>query len=249
LADTTTSAFYTLTITATEMNGGKALQHSKEVTLAVTLGTWAFCLEAYPDSQWVTAGHDTTFSVVVRPNLGFTAPCTMSLSIVGGMPAGLTYDFDPNPVSPNDTSILTVFTSLSTPAQWYELVIQGTANPKEESTTAVHLEVREETGVEDWTDNPNSPDRFALFQNHPNPFNPETKISYYLPRTSYVRLNVYNVLGQKVSTLFDGHQDSGTHTVLWDGKREDGTSLSSGIYFYRIEAGDFRETKKMSLMK
>ncbi|UCB52875.1 MAG: T9SS type A sorting domain-containing protein, partial [Candidatus Zixiibacteriota bacterium] len=83
----------------------------------------------------------------------------------------------------------------------------------------------------------------------PNPFNPETKISYYLPTASYVKLIVYNVLGQRVRTLFDGHQDSGTHTQLWDGKHEDGTALSSGIYFYRMQAGDFRETKKMSLMK
>jgi uncharacterized membrane protein len=247
--DTTEAGYYTLTITATEMVGGKALQHSKDVTLVVTLGTWAFYLEAYPDSQWVTAGHDTIFGVVVRPNLGFTAPCTVSLSIVGGLPAGVTYDFQPNPVFPNDTSILTISTSPSTPAQWYELLIEGTANPKQETTTTVHLEVREESGVEDWADNLNTPKSFALFQNHPNPFNPETKISYYLPTASHVRLIVYNILGQKVRTLFDGHQDSGNHTVLWDGRREDGTALSSGIYFYRMQAGDFRETKKMSLMK
>jgi hypothetical protein len=247
--DTTEAGYYTLTITATEMVGGKALQHSKDVTLVVTLGTWDFYLEAYPDSQWVIAGHDTTFDVVMFPNIGFTAPCTLSLSIVGGMPAGVTYAFDPNPFSPNDTSVLTVSTTSSTPIGWYELIINGIANPKEESTTTVHLEVREETGVEDWADNLNTPKSFALFQNHPNPFNPETKISYYLPTASQVKLIVYNILGQKVRTLFDGHQDSGTHTVLWDGRREDGTALSSGIYFYRMQAGDFRETKKMSLMK
>ncbi|MGB2990262.1 MAG: FlgD immunoglobulin-like domain containing protein, partial [Candidatus Zixiibacteriota bacterium] len=247
--DTTPEGFYSLTVTATEMVGGKALQHSRDVTLVVTLGTWAFYLEAYPDSQWVTAGHDTIFGVVVRPNLGFTAPCTVSLSIVGGLPAGVTYDFEPNPVFPSDTSILTISTGPSTPAQWYELLIEGTANPKQETTTTVHLQVREESSVEDWADNLNTPKSFALFQNHPNPFNPETKISYYLSTASHVRLTVYNVLGQKVRTLFDGHQDSGNHTVLWDGKREDGTPLSSGIYFYRMQAGDFRETKKMSLMK
>jgi len=247
LADTVTAGFYTLTVTAIEMGSGKALQHSQEVTLVVTLGTWEFYLEAYPDSNWVTAGHDTTFQVVMFPNIGFTAPCTLYLE--SGLPPGATFDFDPEVIFPNDTSLLTISTSPSTPAQWYELVIRGTANPKEESTTTAHLEVREQTGVEDWIDNPNSPDRFALFQNHPNPFNPETKISYYLPTASYVRLTVYNVLGQKVRTLFDGHQDAGTHTLIWDGKREDGTSLSSGIYFYRMQAGDFRETKKMSLMK
>jgi len=249
VSDTVTEGFYTLTVTATEMVGGKALQHSKDVTLVVTLGTWDFYLEAYPDSQWVIAGHDTTFKVVVFPNIDFTAPCTLSLSIVGGMPEGVTYAFDPNPVSPNDTSVLTVWTTTSTPTGWHELIINGIANPKQESTTTVHLEVREETGVEDWADNLNTPKSFALFQNHPNPFNPETKISYYLPTASYVRLTVYNILGQKVRTLFDGHQDSGTHTVLWDGRREEGAALSSGIYFYRMQAGDFRETKKMSLMK
>ncbi|MGB7062431.1 MAG: FlgD immunoglobulin-like domain containing protein [Candidatus Zixiibacteriota bacterium] len=245
--EATPEGFYPLTVTATEMVGGKVLQHSADVILVVTLGTWDFYLEAYPDSQWVTAGHDTTFEVVMFPNIGYTASCTLYLD--SGLPPSASFSFDPPVIAPNDTSVLTISTHPSTPLGWYELLIRGIAIPKEESTTIVHLEVREETGVEDWADNLNTPKRFALFQNHPNPFNPETKISYYLPTASHVRLTVYNILGQKVRTLFDGHQDSGNHTVVWDGRRDDGTPLSSGIYFYRMQAGDFRETKKMSLMK
>ncbi|MCK4404643.1 MAG: T9SS type A sorting domain-containing protein, partial [candidate division Zixibacteria bacterium] len=90
---------------------------------------------------------------------------------------------------------------------------------------------------------------FTLFQNQPNPFNPETQINYYLPRACQVRLTIYNVLGQRVRTLFDGHQDTGMHTLLWDGRGEDGAHLSSGIYFYRLQAENFQETKKMTLMK
>jgi hypothetical protein len=244
---TVTPGTYTLTVTATEMGGGKALQHTQDVTLEVTPGTWVFYLEAHPDSQQVTAGYDTTFWIILRPNIGFTALCT--LNVQSGLPPGATFGFAPKTILPNDSSLLTISTSPSTPVQWYHVVIRGTSRPEPETTITVHLDVREDTGVEDWTDNTSNPERFALFQNQPNPFNPETNISYYLPTASHVILTIYNVLGQRVRTLFDDYQEAGTHTLVWDGKREDGASLSSGIYFYRMQAGDFRETKKMSLMK
>ncbi len=247
--ETTEVGYHTLTITATEKVGEKSIQHSKNVTLFVTYIPWAFYIEAYPDTQRVLQGEDTTYEVVVIPNVEFTATCTLSLSIVGGMPTGVSYDFAPNPVFPNDTSILTISTTISTPLDLYELVIKGKANLKQESTTTVFLEVREGTGVEDWAENLNVPESFTLFQNHPNPFNPETRISYYLPRSCQVRITIYNVLGRKVKTLFDGQQGPGKQTLLWNGRDDDGVQLSSGIYFYRMQADNFQETKKMSLMK
>ena len=88
------------------------------------------------------------------------------------------------------------------------------------------------------------PTSFGLSQNYPNPFNPTTFISFDVPKASHVTLEVYNVLGQKVSTLIDEELDANTHQVEFDG-----SSVSSGIYFYRLSAGDFTETKKMVMVK
>lgn len=88
------------------------------------------------------------------------------------------------------------------------------------------------------------PTVFSLGQNHPNPFNPITEISFGLPVDSHVRLDIYNIRGQRVVTLIDGHYQAGMHTVMWDG-----TSAASGVYLYKIQADDFIETKKMLLLK
>ncbi len=350
--DTADTGTHTLTITATEMVDGKQIEHTKDVTLIVTLATWSFYIEAYPDTQKVVVGDSTTYEVGMFANTGFSAPCT--LSIESGLPSGATFHFDPEVILPDSTSILTIITTGSTPAEMYELIIKGVVNPKQWDTTTAILMVQDFTisaapdtqyvtqgeavgyevklnslfgfdepctlfvsdlpappdsgvfdevvftptdsttlnvyttaetdtgwytltitaqrmpgakpnGLEhsiqvvlkveepgdagDWTDNPNAPKSFALFQNQPNPFNPETKISYYLPRACQVKLTIYNVLGQRVKTLFDGHQDAGTQTLLWDGRSDDGVQLSSGIYFYRLQADNFHQTKKMTLVK
>ncbi|HUV29704.1 MAG TPA: T9SS type A sorting domain-containing protein [Acidobacteriota bacterium] len=88
------------------------------------------------------------------------------------------------------------------------------------------------------------PTTFALEQNHPNPFNPTTNVSFGLPVASEVRLRVYNTLGQQVATLVDGRLEAGVHTVAWDASH-----VASGVYLYRLEAGDFVQTKKMVLLK
>jgi len=95
----------------------------------------------------------------------------------------------------------------------------------------------------------NVPANFSLDQNYPNPFNPTTNISFALPSDSKVSLNIYNIMGQKVKTLVDGITKAGTHTVTWDGTNEQGESVASGIYFYKLSAGDKVITKKMSLVK
>jgi endo-1,4-beta-xylanase len=88
------------------------------------------------------------------------------------------------------------------------------------------------------------PKEFALNQNYPNPFNPTTIINYQLPKISFVTLKVYDVLGREVKELVNGEQDAGTYTVNFNA-----SGLSSGIYFYRIEAGSFSQVKKMLLLK
>ena len=93
------------------------------------------------------------------------------------------------------------------------------------------------------------PQTFSLEQNYPNPFNPDCEIRYALPADAEVNLSVYNMLGQKVTTLVEEYQTAGHKTVHWNGTDENGNKVASGIYFYRIKAGDYTESKKMILMK
>jgi hypothetical protein len=93
------------------------------------------------------------------------------------------------------------------------------------------------------------PKAFDLAQNYPNPFNPETNISYGLPEDATVVLKVYNVLGQEIRTLVSNQQIAGYHTVTWDGTNDYGEVVSTGVYIYRIAAGQYTATKRMILVK
>ena len=103
------------------------------------------------------------------------------------------------------------------------------------------------TGITD--DEDIIPLSFALNQNYPNPFNPSTTISFELPTSSHVTLTVFNILGQEVRRLADGIYTVGRHEVVWDGRSDGGSECSSGIYFYRIDAGDFSSVRKMVLVR
>ena len=85
---------------------------------------------------------------------------------------------------------------------------------------------------------------FRLEQNYPNPFNPSTIINYSIPRATFVTLNVYNVLGEKVETLVSENKPAGNYSVNFNASK-----LSSGVYFYRINAGNFIQTKKLMVLK
>jgi hypothetical protein len=93
------------------------------------------------------------------------------------------------------------------------------------------------------------PTHYSLAQNFPNPFNPSTTLAYSLKEAGHVTISIYNVLGQNVKTLVDEHQAAGNYTKVWDGHDDSGSEVASGIYFYRIKAGDFSDIKKMVLMK
>ncbi len=93
------------------------------------------------------------------------------------------------------------------------------------------------------------PQKFELGQNMPNPFNPNTVIVFAVPRPTEIRVEVFNVLGQKVKTLANEFSKAGYKRVEWDGTDDNGSSVASGVYLYRLTAGDFSETKKMLLLK
>ena len=89
----------------------------------------------------------------------------------------------------------------------------------------------------------------ALLGNFPNPFNPTTSIKYQVSGITHVEINVYNVRGQRVRNLLNDHREPGHHSVVWDGRDDDGIQLSSGVYFVRMIADEYIETRRMMLMK
>ncbi|MFC1563564.1 S8 family serine peptidase [candidate division KSB1 bacterium] len=106
------------------------------------------------------------------------------------------------------------------------------------------------TNVEFNNDNENIlPDRFHLGLNYPNPFNPETNINFNLPAPADVILQIYNIKGQLVKTLVSGMVPAGTHIVKWDGTNSTGVNVASGVYIYRIKAGNYFKARKMILIR
>ena len=95
----------------------------------------------------------------------------------------------------------------------------------------------------------NIPKAFSLGQNYPNPFNPITKMHYSIPVRSTVVISIYNVLGKEIKNILNKEQGYGEHVISWDGTDNKGRDMSSGVYFSRMIAGNFRQTKKMLLLK
>ena len=90
---------------------------------------------------------------------------------------------------------------------------------------------------------------FTLKDNYPNPFNPLTTISYELLTDGKVNIVIYDLIGKKIKTLVSGFQTAGSKNVNWNATNTQGEPVSAGVYLYSIEAGDFRQTKKMILLK
>ena len=90
---------------------------------------------------------------------------------------------------------------------------------------------------------------FHLEQNYPNPFNSETMINYQLPHASEMEISIFNLLGQKVTTLVNATQTAGFHKLVWNGKDMLGQPVSSGAYFYQLKIGKFMLVKKMMLLR
>jgi hypothetical protein len=90
---------------------------------------------------------------------------------------------------------------------------------------------------------------FALHQNYPNPFNPITTLRYDLPKNRLVNIIIYDLLGRQVKSLINQTQDAGFKSIIWDATNDYGKPVSAGVYLYQIQAGEFRQTKKMVLLK
>ena len=93
------------------------------------------------------------------------------------------------------------------------------------------------------------PDNFILYPNYPNPFNSGTTIEFYLPKTAEIKIEIYNLLGQKVRTLWNGRHPAGQYQLRWDGTDEMGREVASGVYIYRVQTKDFVQSRKMLFLK
>jgi hypothetical protein len=222
-----------------------------------------FYIWVFPVAQNVPAGQTADYLVELYSLYGFAQPCSL---FVTGLPDPPNNGFfDQAVLTPTGHTKLHVQTAAQTPSGTYTLTFTAKQiGGAVQHAVQLHLDVdaradgsvlagesksEEGTAPREQADRSGFAEGFTLFQNQPNPFNPETRLSYYLPRPSRVEFAVYNVLGRRVKTLFCGYQGAGLQTVTWDGRDDQGLALSSGIYFYRLQAGAFCETKKMILTK
>jgi flagellar hook assembly protein FlgD len=94
-----------------------------------------------------------------------------------------------------------------------------------------------------------TPRTATLAQNYPNPFNPSTTIRFSLPQAGEAELSIFNLLGQHVATLVYGPQEAGPQVLQWNGTDDNGRELASGVYFYRLQAGPFHQTRRLVLVR
>lgn len=145
-----------------------------------------------------------------------------------------------------DSTDLT-FSGTPTAAGTYTIKVTTFDTAKASASTTFNLIVSPLTGVAEG--NNSFPESFSLGQNYPNPFNPTTIIRYQLPVASKVKLIVYNLLGQKIKTLIDSFQSAGEHSLVWDATDDKNRTVSSGVYFYKMETNKMSYQKKMLLAR
>jgi hypothetical protein len=114
---------------------------------------------------------------------------------------------------------------------------------------SIYLEVEVIASTVSGDQSGDTPRAAVLFQNHPNPFNPNTSIQFYIPRREQVSLKVYDVSGKLVRTLVDDRLDGGSHTYIWDGKNNRGKAVASGVYFYMLRSDSIRKARKAVLLR
>jgi len=146
-----------------------------------------------------------------------------------------------------DTNITTAFDTLSNDSL-HPYIITSTGTSRTPVVLSGEIMVGQPTPVEDYIPGL-IPDKIELHNNYPNPFNAGTNIQFDLPRKSEVRMDIYNILGQRIKTLVNRQYSAGLHTISWDATTDDNWEAPSGIYFYRLSGSDFSIVKKMILLR
>ena len=162
-----------------------------------------------------------------------------------GTVANLVFEID----DPSITEIRLEDAKETTPYHQMTFVYQRRSNPDQIPLDQAHPEFGSVSVALAGVASDVLPNAYALEQNYPNPFNPTTELDYSLPAASDVKIEIFNVLGQRVNTLVNQEMPAGYHKVTWYGDNADGAAVASGVYFYRITANNFSQTRKMMLLK
>jgi len=207
-----------------------------------------------------TGSETNPIDIIVKDSLGVMTT-TQSVSNVFASKVqaqwngqGIDFDDDGNyellaSFQSNQDSIGTLSLTWNAAAGKYDSVFTKIKNPKSWSFQRFEF-VGSGTGVEQHAVDFITPDDYVLEQNYPNPFNPETTIEYVLPLNKKVSLRIYDMMGRVVRTLVkDELQTAGRQRVRWDGKNDNGQRVASGVYLYSLEFGNFKKTKRMTLLK
>jgi hypothetical protein len=173
-----------------------------------------------PLSSWQSMGYDTHSQLAQTEELIFVDPVNSNFHLIQNSQA----------VNSGTSLVNTVVTN----------DIEGVLRPQESGYDIGAYELQSTTGVNE----ENTVSNFILEQNYPNPFNPATKISWQSSTSGWQTLKIYDVIGNEIATLINEYKEAGSYEI-----RFDGSGLTSGIYFYRLQAGSYNETKKMLLLK
>ena len=213
-------------------NGDGTLNPGKTVQLALDIRNWTtvpFRVVVSVSDPFVTPNGATLSSVTVIP--GRTERSTGSFTVDANCPDGYGISFN------------VAFAEYKSSTTWTETFSLPVNSLKREHSTELVTEVGETNPLHIL------PCSFALRQNAPNPFNPQTTLTYRLPEASEVRLTIYTPSGQWVKTLVQARQEAGVYRVDWDGTNETGRPAAAGVYLYRLKAGDFLKVRKMVLLR
>ena len=208
------------------------------------LGTAAAAIHAFNGNDWVIHKNDVSGFTPFVADI-FLQPGTSGFSVLGNDPTDTVLDLGTNNTIANANGI-----PKNALAKEAEEKLEERLEEKFWSYPASSEDSDElDKTIAEATDERSLPEDFKLLQNYPNPFNPETEIRFQLPEASNVLLKILNILGQEIRTLVDSPHEAGYHNVRWDGRDISGNVVSSGIYFYYLQAGNFSVVKKMSLLR
>jgi hypothetical protein len=167
-----------------------------------------------------------------------SAPTNATVTNGGGILSGRRYYQYIRPTKVQAGGVITWPTSFTLPTMdWLATVLTIETPPDLDTPTGVDAA------------DPLKPGSFALLQNYPNPFNPSTVITYSIPEKAQVVLEIFNILGQRVVSLFNQEQPAGTHSIVWNGHDGRNLQVGSGVYFLKMKAGSYSNVKKMLLVK
>ncbi len=186
------------------------------------------------DTLGTAALYDIRYSTI-SINSGNWYGCSQAASEPAPQPCGNQESFTITNLVPDTWYFIAIMTA-DEASNW-----SGLSNIIAVKTQSLSLDVN--------TDENNIPVDFHLAQNFPNPFNPSTKIEFSIPVTAHVTISIFNILGQETATIIDEIKSAGNYSITWDGVDSYGQKVSSGIYFYRINADDYTDSRKMALVQ